>query len=149
LSRYFLRRRGSGHNTVFRVQLDREYREGMIGIFDMLVIDCPDPGALATFYSELLGVEVYSSDDDWAEIAAQVGERPLMAFQRVEAYRAPEWPGQAVPQQMHIDVRIEDFDVAEEQVLALGATKAGSDTETFRVYLDPAGHPFCLITPND
>ena len=122
----------------------------MIGILDVIVIDCPNPGALAAFYAEVLGVEVYSRDDDWAEIAAQVGPRPLMAFQRVQGeYTAPEWPGQVVPQQIHLDIRVEDFDVAEPAVLALGATKAGSDQETFRVYLDPAGHPFCLITPND
>jgi hypothetical protein len=34
-------------------------------------------------------------------------------------------------------------------VLAIGATATGSGTETFRVYLDPAGHPFCLIRPSD
>ena len=50
---------------------------------------------------------------------------------------------------MHIDVKVDDFNVAEAAVLALGATKAGSDTPTFRVYLDPAGHPFCLDKPED
>jgi catechol 2,3-dioxygenase-like lactoylglutathione lyase family enzyme len=122
----------------------------MIGVFDVLVIDCPNPGELAEFYAAVLGVEVYSRDDNWAEIAAQVGPRPLLAFQRVDGeYTPPQWPGQDVPQQMHIDVKVDDFDVAEPAVLALGATKTGSDHETFRVYLDPAGHPFCLITPND
>ena len=50
---------------------------------------------------------------------------------------------------MHIDVKIDEFDVAEAAFLALGATKAESDTPTLRVYLDSAGHPFCLITPED
>ena len=50
---------------------------------------------------------------------------------------------------MHIDVKVDEFDVAEAAVLALGVTKAGSDTPTFRVYLDPAGHPFCLDKPED
>ena len=54
-----------------------------------------------------------------------------------------------MPQQMHIDVKIDEFDVAEAAFLALGATKAESDTPTFRVYLDSAGHPFCLIKPED
>jgi Glyoxalase-like domain len=122
----------------------------MFGVFDVLVIDCPNPGELAEFYAAMLGVEVYNKDDSWAEIAAQVGPRPLLAFQRVDGdYTPPQWPGQDVPQQMHIDVKVDDFDVAEPAVLALGATRTGSDHETFRVYLDPAGHPFCLITPND
>jgi len=75
--------------------------------------------------------------------------RPIIAFQQVEHYTAPRWPDQTTPQQMHLDVRVEDFDVAEAAVLELGATKAGSETPTFRVYLDPAGHPFCLIKTQD
>jgi hypothetical protein len=67
----------------------------------------------------------------------------------VEQYTPPRWPSQTIPQQMHLDVKVEDFDVAEAAVLELGATRAGSETPTFRVYLDPAGHPFCLIKPED
>ncbi|WP_435887960.1 VOC family protein [Streptomyces niveus] len=50
---------------------------------------------------------------------------------------------------MHIDVKVPDLDVAEPQVLALGATLVdGSDKPVgYRVYADPAGHPFCLVTP--
>jgi hypothetical protein len=121
----------------------------MIGRLELLIIDCPDPAALATFYSQVLGTEVYESGTDWAEIAPGIGARPLIAFQRVDDYTPPNWPSQDVPQQMHLDVIVDDFDVAEPAVLALGATKTGSETPTFRVYLDPAGHPFCLINPQD
>jgi Glyoxalase-like domain len=121
----------------------------MIGQLDLLIIDCPDPAVLATFYSQVLGTEMYESGDDWAEIATGTGERPLLAFQRVDDYNAPTWPSQGVPQQMHLDIKVENFDVAEPALLALGATKTGSETPTFRVYLDPAGHPFCLIKPQD
>jgi hypothetical protein len=47
----------------------------------------------------------------------------------------------------HIDTMVEDLDKAEEQVLRIGATKSEvqpSEDDNFRVYLDPAGHPFCL-----
>ncbi len=64
-------------------------------------------------------------------------------------YRAPEWPWQDVPQQSHLDVKVDDLDVGEAAVLAIGAVVTGSGTDTFRVYLDPGGHPFCLIRPND
>ncbi|HEY7361132.1 MAG TPA: VOC family protein [Streptosporangiaceae bacterium] len=37
-----------------------------------------------------------------------------------------------------------DIDAAEAQVLALGATRLPSAEPGFRVYADPAGHPFCL-----
>ncbi|MFJ3454616.1 VOC family protein [Curtobacterium sp. NPDC090223] len=122
----------------------------MFGTFDVLVLDCPDTRALARFYAELLGGEVVGSDDDWSEVVLPIeGHRPLVAFQHVDDYRAPEWPGQDVPQQMHIDVKVDDLDTAEAAVLAIGATATGSGTDTFRVFLDPAGHPFCLIHPND
>ena len=50
------------------------------------------------------------------------------------------------PQQLHLDFDVDDLDVGEEQVLALGARKAEVQPgKTFRVYIDPAGHPFCLV----
>jgi hypothetical protein len=127
----------------------RVYGVGMIGTLESFILDCPDPQALARFYSELIGAEIVGYDPDWAEIVPPGALRPLIAFQRVDEYNPPQWPSQSVPQQMHIDVKVEDFDVSEPEVLALGATKAGSDHATFRVYLDPAGHPFCLVTPQD
>jgi hypothetical protein len=121
----------------------------MIGTFDVLVIDCPDPQSLADFYAEILPVRKFGEHPGWVELVAGEETRPIIAFQRVENYTAPKWPGQEVPQQMHMDIKVDDLDEAEAAVLKLGATKTGSGRTTFRVYLDPAGHPFCLIRPND
>ena len=122
----------------------------MIGTLDVIVLDCPDPLALARFYAELIGGEIVRADADWVEVAPPgATHRPLLAFQLVDDYRAPEWPGQLVPQQIHLDVKVDDLDVGEQAVLAIGATATGSTTDTFRVYLDPAGHPFCLVSPAD
>ena len=109
----------------------------------VFVLDCPDPAALAAFYGALFGwTPKVDEDGGWAGFAD--GERPFF-FQRVDDYRAPEWPGQDVPQQMHIDVEVPDLDAAEAQTLELGATKHPHQPgTTFRVFLDPAGHPFCL-----
>lgn len=115
-----------------------------IARFPTVVLDCPDPGVLARFYGSMLDWKVDVDDDgSWAEIRADYGH--TFCFQKVEAYTAPVWPGQDVPQQMHIDVVVDDFDTAEAAVLELGATKAEEQPGTkFRVFLDPAGHPFCL-----
>ena len=115
-----------------------------IARFPTIVIDCPDPAALAAFYSSLLDWKVQTGPDpDWAEIKAEYGDS--IGFQQVEGYVAPQWPGQQVPQQMHLDVVVDDLDAAEAEVLKLGATKHEHQPgETFRVFLDPAGHPFCL-----
>lgn len=61
----------------------------------------------------------------------------------------PSWPEPGHPQQMHLDVRVSDADEAEAALLALGArrrpTAAESRHGSFRSFLDPAGHPFCIV----
>ncbi len=111
-------------------------------------IDCPDPRALAAFYSAITGwpVDDDASDDEWVQLRA---DGPVtLAFQRVADYRAPAWPGQEHPQQEHLDFSVDDLDEGERRVLALGARKPTTQPgQSFRVYLDPADHPFCLIAP--
>ena len=114
-----------------------------IARFPSLVLDCDHPGRLADFYGTLLGWTV-TSDDGWGEIRSTDGAQ-CICFQRVVDFRPPQWPGQDVPQQMHLDVMVDDLDVGERAVLELGATLAEHQPgTTFRVFLDPAGHPFCL-----
>lgn len=109
----------------------------------VVVLDCPDPPTLAAFYSALLDWGIERADADSCFIRADYGD--AIGFQRVEDYRTPQWPGQDLPQQMHIDMAVDDLDVAEAAVLELGATKHKHQPgTTFRVFLDPAGHPFCL-----
>ena len=112
-----------------------------IARFPSTVLDCPDPGALATFYGALLDWKVEASPD-WAEVRADYGQS--LCFQQVADYSPPAWPGQEAPQQMHLDVVVDDLDAGEAAVLDLGATKHDHQPgTTFRVFLDPAGHPFC------
>lgn len=120
----------------------------MIGQLRTVVIDCPEPLALANFYSELLGLPVsYDDEDDaaeWVVLGGEPGRQPRLAFQRAIDLRPPRWPDPEHPQQFHLDVTVTDVEVAEKQVLELGATKLPGGGDTFRVYADPVGHPFCL-----
>ena len=114
-----------------------------IARFPVVVLDCADPQSLAEFYGALLDWKVEHNEGEWWFI--RDGNGGEIGFQDVEGYTPPQWPGQEVPQQMHLDVAVDDLDVAEAQVLALGATKHQHQPgTTFRVFLDPAGHPFCL-----
>jgi predicted enzyme related to lactoylglutathione lyase len=109
----------------------------------VLAVDCPDPAALATFYAAMLGWEIESVTDDRAAVRGDRGQ--YLSFHRVAPYVAPTWPSQEKPQQMHLDVLVDDLDTAEVAVLDLGATKPEHQPgASFRVFLDPAGHPFCL-----
>lgn len=111
-----------------------------------VTLDCADPQTLAAFYSALTGMhELFSSDEF---VALTGGSGCDLGFQRVDGYRAPQWPGQDVPQQFHLDLRADDLDAAEALALKLGAAKPDHQPGDgrWRVLLDPAGHPFCLTS---
>ena len=113
-----------------------------IARYPSIVIDCPDPALLANFYGVMLDWKADVSAN-WADIRAESGQ--CISFQQVEGYTPPKWPSQEIPQQFHLDVIVDDLDTAEAEVLKLGATKHPSQPgDSFRVFLDPAGHPFCL-----
>ncbi|MEV4097668.1 VOC family protein [Streptosporangium saharense] len=109
-----------------------------------VVLDCPDPKSLADFYGAVLGWEVASVEDDWVVLT---DGRSRLCFQLAEDYRPPSWPGAESPQQFHLDLTVDDMEKGEAGVLALGAVKHAyqpSEDDSFRVFLDPVGHPFCL-----
>ena len=122
-------------------------------------IDCVDPIKLAKFYSSITGLKVdittenTDSDIVWVELKDNQGI-PKLAFQKVANYKAPTWPEGPIPQQLHLDFAVKNLDETEIELLKIGAVKTefqpGSpktnDYSTeFRVYLDPEGHPFCII----
>jgi catechol 2,3-dioxygenase-like lactoylglutathione lyase family enzyme len=117
----------------------------MIGRRHHMVIDTPNPRALAEFYSELLGLPITYTSDDWVVIAED-DRTSGFAFQLAPDHQAPAWPDPSRPQQLHLDVMVDDLEVAERQVLALGAAQLAKGGH---VYADPAGHPFCLIRRPD
>ncbi len=110
-----------------------------------VVLDCADPTSLARFYQELTGMELSYSADDFVGLTG--GSGTDMGFQRVGGYRAPQWPDQDIPQQFHLDFGVTDLDAAEKLALSLGATTPEHQPggQRWRVLLDPAGHPFCLV----
>lgn len=117
---------------------------------DLMVLDTPDPRRLAAFYSELLSWPLTRAEDDWCEVRGPSG--PGLGFQLAPDLRPPTWPEPTVPQQAHLDVDVDDMDEAQARALRLGATATGhplpgttaAASDSFRVFRDPAGHPFCL-----
>ncbi|CDR09303.1 VOC family protein [Streptomyces iranensis] len=112
-------------------------------------VDCPDPTALAHFYQRVLGGEIKNEGKPWVDLHLPDGAR--LAFQEAPGFVAPSWPSAKESQQLHFDLRVTDMAAAQERVLALGARPLDLDDEggkrDFRVFADPAGHPFCLIHP--
>ena len=125
-----------------------------IAKYFLTALDCPDPVELANFYSQITGFEVVVAHRDkdgqpqWVELVDV--DQTRIAFQKIDNYLKPTWPVGPVPQQAHLDFDVSDLDVAEQLILKIGAVKSSIQPsshpdDNFRVYFDPAGHPFCLV----
>jgi catechol 2,3-dioxygenase-like lactoylglutathione lyase family enzyme len=112
----------------------------VMGLF-AVTIDAPDTPALGRFYADLLGMEVTYEGPEGVLI---VGGGKSVMFQQVSEYTPPQWQDPARPQQAHLDIIVDDLDTGEARALELGATRLDGGGERFRVFADPAGHPFCL-----
>ena len=112
-----------------------------------IVLDSPDAQALASFYRRLLGWTVEQDEPDWVKLSPPDGG-PGLSFQTEAAYLRPAWPAGRGDQQMmvHLDIAVDDLDTAGAHAVAAGAALAEfQPQDNVRVYLDPAGHPFCLF----
>jgi catechol 2,3-dioxygenase-like lactoylglutathione lyase family enzyme len=112
-----------------------------------VVIDAPEPLALARFYADLMDWRIVKNDPDFVGIAPMGDHVEYFAFQRSPEYVPPVWPPQDGKQQMmaHLDVEVPDLDAAEAAAVQAGARVAEfQPQDSVRVMLDPAGHPFCL-----
>jgi predicted enzyme related to lactoylglutathione lyase len=111
----------------------------------VVVFDAADLTAESTFWAAVLGGTV-DPDDDWHTVYAD--GQPRMGIQLAPDHVRPEWPDGA-PQQIHLDLYVDDVKTAHDEVMSLGAKllRPADDIESaegFQVYADPAGHPFCL-----
>lgn len=108
------------------------------------VLDAANIDEVSAFWAGLLGGTV-DVEEDWHTISVD-GEH-VMDVQLAPDHVRPEWPdGQ--PQQVHLDITVDDIAAAHEEAVALGAVPLEHKDLTapsgFQVYADPAGHPFCL-----
>lgn len=111
----------------------------------VFVFDAPDLAAESSFWAGLLGGTV-DAGDDWHMVF--VDGQPRVGVQLAPDHVPPDWPD-GTPQQIHLDLWVDDPDAAHQEVMSLGARvlkpAAGNDSaDDFQVYADPAGHPFCL-----
>lgn len=111
----------------------------------IVVLDAADLDVESSFWAALLGGTV-EAEEDWHSIVVD-GESRL-GIQLAPNHVPPEWPA-GTPQQIHLDLYVEDLAIAHEEAVAAGARllQEADDpaaAEGFQVYADPAGHPFCL-----
>ena len=129
--------------------------DGVIGWIREIVLDSADPWGLAHFWAGLLGGTPVQWYPGWVTLEPPPhGQR--LSFQGTGAAEgAGERQGRAAPL-VHFDVLVADLVGAHERVIRSGATFTGEhvspkpgpagEAVAWRVYRDPAGHPFCLVT---
>lgn len=112
----------------------------------VVVFDAADLETESSFWAGMLGGQVFT-DDTWHTVIDAEGQWRI-GVQLAPDHVPPDWPDGA-PQQIHLDLHVEDFPAAHEQAVRLGARllqpAADADGDQgHQVYADPAGHPFCL-----
>ena len=108
-----------------------------------VTVDCHDPERLAEFWSELLGVEVRGTLENFVFLARPSEEAVAMAFQRVSEDKA-------VKNRVHPDVHVEDLEAVTTWVEEHGGERVADheiDGFHWRVMRDPEGNEFCVV-PN-
>lgn len=111
-----------------------------------VVLDCSDPAALAEFYRGLLGGEVGRHD----EVTDLDVDGQLLSFHGVADYEYPQWPGNH-PEYVRLDLAVSEFAGPHGLVTSMGAVPLdpvepppSEHGRAYRIYADPAGHPFSL-----
>jgi hypothetical protein len=114
----------------------------------VVVFDAADLEAESSFWAGVLDGTV-DAEDDWHMV--MVDGAPRVGVQLAPNHVPPDWPAGTPEQQIHLDLWIdkEEFPTAHDRVMSLGArvlkpAEEAASPDTFQVYADPAGHPFCL-----
>jgi len=114
-----------------------------IAALKMMSLDSSDAGRDARFWARVLGWDVAHEGDGYAMLAGPDGV--ALGFGTVPDYEAPQWPNPRGTKQFHLDLAVDDLDAGTAACVEAGATLADDQPgETWRVLLDPSGHPFCL-----
>lgn len=117
--------------------------------YQVVAFDAADLEAESSFWAGVLGGEV-DREDDWHMV--MVDGEPRIGVQLAPDHVPPDWPDGDPPQQVHLDLWVDDFPAAHAEVMRLGArvlrpAEGVTSGDDFQVYADPAGHPFCLCFP--
>ena len=95
-------------------------------------------------HAGLLGMQLNEGGHDRVAVGSAPGRE--LALQSSLRLGAASLARHLAPQQLHLDIRVDDPDAVETEVLARGGHRLPAERETgFRVFSDPVGHPFCLV----
>lgn len=111
-----------------------------------IVIDCKNSEELSDFYSNMLGWKKINKDPEYIAVISP-NNYPILLFQENENYIAPIYPASKYGQQqmIHLDFSVEDIDKGVAHAISCGAILSEYQfSDSWKVLIDPAGHPFCI-----
>ena len=116
-----------------------------------VVLDSNNADELSAFYERLLGWTRFKGEEYTVlRKVEQTGFPTWITIQQVDDYVPPVWPAapEAQQQMAHLDFHVEDVEEGVKHALACGATMSEIQfDERWRVMIDPAGHPLCILPP--
>lgn len=113
-----------------------------------IVLDSANSNELADFYAKLIGGVKVVQDEEWIILYDENEKRLPFVFQELENYEPPVWPAESGKQQtqIHLDMYTENVEESVEYAIKCGAKLSKIQLEEdWKVMLDPAGHPFCIL----
>ena len=112
--------------------------------YSLVAFDCPDPRAHAALDSANIGWLPQRDDGD--RLTPRSAGGPALAHRSEPDRVAPGWPNPMHLRQAHLCFDVDDLDPGKPRALALAAIKAEVQSgDGVTVFIDPAGHPFCLV----
>lgn len=117
-----------------------------------VVIDSNNVEELSEFYKNLLGwqkkIYDHGKDGKWIVLSNKEESTTHLVFQQNDDYVKPVWPEEKNKQQqmLHLDFYSDNVNENIEHAIKCGAKIANyQSTDNWKVLIDPAGHPFCII----
>lgn len=116
-----------------------------------MVLDSDRADELSAFYEKLLGWTRFKGEEYTVLVnLEQTGTPTWLTIQQVDDYVPPVWPATLDKQQQmaHLDFHVQDVEEGVKYALSCGASISEHQyDDRWRVMIDPAGHPFCILPP--
>lgn len=113
-----------------------------IGELGYIIVDCQDNVRLASFWSDVLGLEITQRSHPYIDLAPSADSAPIISFQQVAEPKITK-------NRLHLDVKVDDLRLATEQIQAIGGRllqECLKEPFEWRVMADPEDNEFCLVT---
>jgi catechol 2,3-dioxygenase-like lactoylglutathione lyase family enzyme len=112
--------------------------------WDAVTVGCADPDRLASFWAELLRVDVRGRWEQYVGLEPVAPGLPRLVFQKVDP---PPSPGSGGHLDLHVTTQ-DELPAAVARAVGLGASEVGrveQAGQVWHVLADPEGNRFCLV----